>query len=47
MNITLSEHRDIEPEEIINLYRANEWSSADKPVELCNALSNSHSLITA
>lgn len=47
MDITLSEHRDIEPEEIIDLYRANEWSSADKPVELCNALSDSHSLITA
>lgn len=47
MDITLSERRDIEPEEIIDLYRANEWSSADKPVELCNALSDSHSLITA
>ncbi|MEN5057613.1 GNAT family N-acetyltransferase [Sphingobacterium kitahiroshimense] len=40
MNITLSECKNIEPKEIINLYRANEWSSADK---LCN----SHSLITA
>lgn len=47
MDITLSERRGIEPEEIINLYQANKWSAADKPVELCNALSNSHSLITA
>ncbi|WP_206368260.1 recombinase family protein [Sphingobacterium sp. B16(2022)] len=47
MDITLSEMRDIGPEENINLYRANQWSSADKPIELCNALSNSHSLITA
>lgn len=47
MDITLSERRGIEPEEIINLYQANKWSAADKPVELCKALSNSHSLITA
>jgi len=40
MNITSPEFKNIEPKEIINLYRANEWSSADK---LCN----SHSLITA
>jgi len=45
--ITLAERRNIKSEEIIDLYRANEWSAADKPVELCNALSNSHSLITA
>ncbi|MEJ5148862.1 hypothetical protein [Sphingobacterium sp. MYb388] len=47
MDITISERRDIEPEEIINLYRANEWSAADKPELLMKALLNSHSLVTA
>ncbi len=47
MKITISETRDIRAEDIIELYKANNWSSAEKPVELCNALLNSHSLITA
>ncbi|NHZ33187.1 GNAT family N-acetyltransferase [Massilia rubra] len=33
--------------EVIALYRANEWSSADKPEQLMAALRNSHSLVTA
>jgi len=47
MNITISDRRVIHPDDIIHLYKANNWSSADKPLELCNALSNSHSLISA
>ena len=37
----------IEPGEVVELYRANGWSSAEKPVELLAALRNSHALATA
>lgn len=47
MKITISETREIKAEKIIQLYKANKWSSAEKPTELYNALINSHSLITA
>ncbi|MEZ4775898.1 MAG: GNAT family N-acetyltransferase [Bacteroidia bacterium] len=47
MKITISDRRDIKQEDILELYRANKWSSADKPTELCNALKNSHSLFSA
>lgn len=47
MTITISDRRDIDPEKIIDLYKANKWSSADKPTELYNALTNSHSLFSA
>ncbi|EPR67089.1 GNAT family N-acetyltransferase [Cyclobacterium qasimii] len=47
MDIILSETRDITIEQVVALYKANEWSAAEKPTELKNALSNSHSLITA
>ena len=33
--------------EVIELYQANKWSSAKKPIELMAALQNSHSLVTA
>ena len=46
MEIIISDRRDIDLEEIINLYKANQWSSADKPTDLYNALINSHSLIS-
>ncbi|WP_194778562.1 GNAT family N-acetyltransferase [Pararhodonellum marinum] len=45
--IIISERRDIEPEAILDLYRANNWSSADKPNELYKGLINSHSLFSA
>lgn len=44
------EYRDskaITLEDVLLLYRANQWSSADKPDQLYPALLNSHSLITA
>ena len=47
MNIILSEQREIELEAILQLYRANGWSSAEKPQQLYAALRNSHSLVTA
>lgn len=37
----------IEQPEVIALYRANGWSSAEKPAQLLAALRNSHSLVTA
>ena len=47
MNIIISDTRDISTETIIELYKANEWSSANKPEDLVNGLKNSHSLISA
>ena len=47
MKILISKTKNIKPEEIIHLYKVNNWSSAEKPKELYNALLNSHSLITA
>ena len=47
MNITISGRRDIKPEDIIDLYKANKWSSAEKPNELYMGLINSHSLVSA
>jgi GNAT superfamily N-acetyltransferase len=47
MNIKISATRDIRIEKIISLYKANGWSSAEKPTDLYKALLNSHSLITA
>ena len=37
----------IEEAEVVALYRANGWSSAEKPAELLAALRNSHTLVTA
>jgi GNAT superfamily N-acetyltransferase len=34
-------------DEVVALYRANGWSSADKPVQLLAALHASHALVTA
>ena len=47
MNITISETKDIAIEDILVLYKANEWSSAEKPTQLYNGLLNSETLITA
>lgn len=46
-SITYSETRDIPLDELLRLYSAVEWSSANKPIELRDALRNSHSLLTA
>ena len=47
MNIQIKETRDISQSKVIEIYKANKWSSAEKPDELFNALLNSHTLITA
>lgn len=41
------EDRELPLDQLVVLYRANEWSSADKAELLRNALVASHSLITA
>lgn len=45
--VVFSDKKEFDKEQIIDLYKANKWSSADKPEQLLNALLNSHSLITA
>ena len=47
MTIILSTSRDIPQASIIELYKANQWSAADKPKKLYQALLNAHTLITA
>ena len=45
--INISFEDTIEIPEVVELYAANNWSSADKPSALIKALRNSHSLVTA
>jgi len=47
MKIEIKQTKDIEIHSIIELYRTNHWSSADKPEILYKALINSHSLVSA
>lgn len=47
MNIKIKETREIPQDQLLEIYRLNGWSSAEKPQELFNALTNSHSLLSA
>jgi len=47
MEITISTTDKIESDEVVKLYKANNWSAANKPDQLLNALRNSDSLVTA
>ena len=47
MELKLSLEDDIETDEVIALYKANGWSSAEKPEKLIPALNNSDALVTA
>ena len=47
MEVDISLNDNIEEEETLAIYRANKWSSAEKPKELMAALRNSHCLVTA
>lgn len=47
MTLAISSSDSIEREEVLALYRANHWSSADKPEQLLSGLRNSHTLVTA
>src|SRR6185437_17175712 len=45
--IQYSDRRDLPIKGVVALYRANEWSSAEKPELLHKALAASHSLFSA
>lgn len=45
--IKLSTNKVFDAESVLEIYRLNKWSSADKPQKLLSALKNSHSLVTA
>ncbi|AFZ30240.1 GCN5-related N-acetyltransferase [Gloeocapsa sp. PCC 7428] len=47
VKISYKENYDIDRHSILNLYKANDWSSANKPQQLYNALMNSHFLVSA
>ena len=47
MELELSLEDSIETGEVIRLYKANGWSSAEKPEKLMPALNNSDTLVTA
>jgi ribosomal protein S18 acetylase RimI-like enzyme len=47
LSINYTDTRELPLESILSLYRANEWSSAEKPELLHKALLASHSLISA
>ena len=47
MRLELSLDDEIETEEVIEIYKANNWSSAEKPELLIPALRHSDSLVTA
>ena len=47
MKLELSLEDQIETDEVVELYKANGWSSAEKPEILIPALQNSDSLVTA
>lgn len=47
VEIDIQVNGQIEEREVIDLYRANNWSSAEKPEQLLPALRNSHTLVTA
>ena len=43
--ITLTTDKKFEPSDVINLYKLNKWSSAEKPEQVIQALRNSHTLV--
>jgi ribosomal protein S18 acetylase RimI-like enzyme len=47
MNLQIEIDGPVIESEVLDLYRANKWSSADKPEQLMAALTNSHSLVIA
>lgn len=46
-SIELKETLDLPREPVLALYRANEWSAADKPDALLNHLRKSHAVVSA
>ena len=47
MDVVIRETREIQRDQLIELYRRNRWSSAEKPDLLYKALINSHTLVSA
>jgi GNAT superfamily N-acetyltransferase len=47
MDLEVSLQDDIETDEVIEIYKANGWSSAERPDQLIPALRNSDALVTA
>jgi GNAT superfamily N-acetyltransferase len=47
MDVKIETNGQIEEEEVLELYKANGWSSAQKPDKLMPALLNSDTLVTA
>ena len=47
MEISISTTDIIESNEVVKIYTANNWSAANKPDQLLNALRNSDTLVTA
>jgi ribosomal protein S18 acetylase RimI-like enzyme len=47
MSLAISLSDSLNDEEVVALYKANAWSSAEKPKQLLAALRNSHALVTA
>lgn len=47
MNLQIKLDDTVRQDEVVDLYQANHWSSAEKPVQLMAALLNSHALVTA
>ena len=47
MEVDIKINCDLESKKVIELYLANKWSSAEKPVQLIAALENSHTVVTA
>ncbi len=47
MAIIIKQTKDIRKEDILKIYKANKWSSAEKPDALYNGLLNSHMLLSA
>lgn len=47
MQVEISLSDSVTMDEVLRLYRANEWSSAEKPQQLMAALRGSHALVTA
>jgi GNAT superfamily N-acetyltransferase len=47
MEVKIGINGQIEDTEVVRLYKANHWSSAEKTEKLIPALRNSHTLVTA
>ena len=45
--VRIVESKSFDDEAVLDLYRLNHWSSAEKPEELLKALQNSHGLVLA